>query len=117
MVCEEVFAPIVDIMPYDRFDDAVALVNDSRLGLNASIFTNNLREAFRAIEELEVGQVIVNDASAFRADHMPYGGVKESGLGREGIRFAIEDYTELKFASIRLGVERGTDTEEEQGGG
>ncbi|MBI4498648.1 MAG: aldehyde dehydrogenase family protein [Chloroflexi bacterium] len=102
VVCEEVFAPIVDVIPYDRFDEAVAMVNDSRFGLNAAVFTNDLRETFRAIDELEVGQVIINDASAYRADHMPYGGVKEGGLGREGVHYAIEHYTEIKFASINL---------------
>ncbi len=102
VVCEEVFAPLVSIIPFDSFDEAIAMVNDSRYGLNAGVFTRDLKEAFRAVDELEVGSVIINDSSAYRADHMPYGGVKSSGLGREGVKFAIEEMTEIKFAAIRL---------------
>ncbi len=102
VVCQEVFAPLVSIIPFETFDQALAMVNDSRYGLNAGVFTRDLAEAFRAVEELEVGSVIVNDSSAYRADHMPYGGVKSSGLGREGVRFAMEEMTEIKLAVIRL---------------
>lgn len=102
VVCEEAFAPLVSVIPFDTFDEAIAMVNDSKYGLNAGVFTRDLREAFKAVGELEVGSVIVNDSSAYRADHMPYGGVKSSGVGREGIRFAMEEMTEVKFAAIRL---------------
>ena len=72
-------------------------VNDSRFGLQTGVFTNDLAGAWRAFEELEVGGVIVNDVPTYRIDHMPYGGVKDSGLGREGLRWAIEDMTELRI--------------------
>ncbi|MDM7999756.1 MAG: aldehyde dehydrogenase family protein [Dehalococcoidia bacterium] len=102
VVCEEVFAPLVSVVPFDTFAEAIAMVNDSRYGLNAGVFTRDLNEAFTAVRELEVGSVIINDSSAYRADHMPYGGVKSSGLGREAVRFAMEEMTEIKFAAIRL---------------
>jgi acyl-CoA reductase-like NAD-dependent aldehyde dehydrogenase len=102
VVCEEVFAPLVSVMPYQRFEDAIAMVNDSRYGLNAGVFTQDLGEALTAVKELEVGSIIVNDSSAYRADHMPYGGVKDSGLGREGVRFAVDEMTEIKAAVIRF---------------
>ena len=98
VVCEEVFAPVVAVQRYSEFASMIDEVNHSRLGLNHGIFTNDLAEAYYAIEELEVGGVIVNDVSTYRADHMPYGGVKESGIGREGLRYAMEEMTELKFA-------------------
>lgn len=102
VVCEELFAPLVSVIPYDRFEEAIDAVNDSKYGLNAGVFTSDLREAFQAVSDLEVGSVIVNDSSAYRADHMPYGGVKSSGLGREGARFAMEEMTEVKMGVIRL---------------
>jgi acyl-CoA reductase-like NAD-dependent aldehyde dehydrogenase len=98
--CEEVFAPVVTIRPYDRFEDAMAMVNDSPYGLQAGVFTNDLRKAWAAFETLEVGGVIVNDIPGFRVDHMPYGGVKQSGLGREGVRYAIEELTEVRLLVI-----------------
>jgi acyl-CoA reductase-like NAD-dependent aldehyde dehydrogenase len=98
--CEEVFAPVVTIRPYDRFEEAMAMVNDSPYGLQAGVFTNDLRKAWAAFETLEVGGVIVNDIPGFRVDHMPYGGVKESGLGREGVRYAIDELTEVKLLVI-----------------
>ena len=79
---------------------ALAEVNASRFGLQAGIFTNDLQHAWRAFERLEVGGVIVNDVPTYRVDHMPYGGVKDSGLGREGVRFAIEDMTELRLMVV-----------------
>jgi acyl-CoA reductase-like NAD-dependent aldehyde dehydrogenase len=102
VVCEEVFAPLVSVLVYEDFDKLIAEVNESKYGLNAGIFTNDLNEAFAAIRELEIGGVIVNDSSAYRADHMPYGGVKESGVGREGVRYAMEEMTEIKFAAFNL---------------
>jgi len=101
VVCEEVFAPLVAIASFSTVDEAIEQVNLSKYGLNAAVFTRDLGEVLRCVDELEVGQVIVNDASNFRADHMPYGGVKESGLGREGVRYAIEEMTEIKLAVIR----------------
>ncbi len=97
-VCtKEAFAPIVVAAPFDDFDAVLGEVNDSRFGLQAGVFTNDLSHAWRAFEELEVGGVILNDVPTYRIDHMPYGGVKDSGLGREGLRFAIEDMTELRI--------------------
>lgn len=100
VVCEEVFAPLVAVQGYSDFATMIEEVNRSHLGLNHGIFTRDLVEALYAIEELEVGGVIVNDASSYRADHMPYGGVKDSGHGREGLRYALQEMTEIKFAVI-----------------
>ncbi len=100
VVCEEVFAPVLAVQRYADFRAMVEEVNRSRLGLNHGIFTHDLAEALYAIEELEAGSVIVNDVSTYRADHMPYGGVKESGTGREGLRYAMQEMTELKFAVL-----------------
>jgi glyceraldehyde-3-phosphate dehydrogenase (NADP+) len=101
MVCtQEVFAPLVGLYAFDDFNDALARVNASSYGLQAGVFTNDLLRALVAHEALEVGGVIVNDVSAWRIDHMPYGGVKESGIGREGPRYAIEEMTEPKLIVI-----------------
>ena len=100
--CQEVFAPVVTIDTFTEFKDAVSRVNDSPYGLQTGIFTNSLADIFYAFRELEVGGVIVNDASSFRADHMPYGGVKDSGFGREGVRYAIEEMTELKLLALNF---------------
>ena len=83
--------------PFADFGDALAAVNDSEFGLQAGVFTRDLHHAFRAWNELEVGGVIVNDVPSFRVDSMPYGGVKDSGLGREGVRYAIEEMTEPRL--------------------
>lgn len=100
-VCgEEVFAPLVTVAKYERFEDAVSMVNNSIYGLQAGIFTRDIKNIFYAYNELEVGGVIVNDIPTYRADHMPYGGVKMSGFGREGVRYAIEEMTELKLLAI-----------------
>jgi acyl-CoA reductase-like NAD-dependent aldehyde dehydrogenase len=77
-------------------DEAFAIVNDSRFGLQAGVFTRDIRTAFRAHAELEVGGVIIGDVPSYRADQMPYGGVKESGVGREGLKFAMEDFTDIR---------------------
>jgi len=100
--CEEVFAPVVVVEPYDDFGDALRWVNDSPYGLQAGLFTRDAKLIFQAYEELEVGGLIVGDMSSFRIDHMPYGGVKDSGLGREGLRYAIEDMTELRLLVLNL---------------
>lgn len=102
--CREAFAPVVVVSPYENFDEALGQVNDSVYGLQAGIFTNDLKKAFRAYEVLDVGGVILNDIPTFRIDHMPYGGVKESGFGREGLKYAIEEMTELKLLAVNLNI-------------
>ena len=92
--CEEVFGPVVAIAPVDGASGAIAAVNDSRFGLQTGVFTNDIQTAFRFFSELEVGGVIVGDVPSYRADQMPYGGVKESGVGREGVAYAMTDFTE-----------------------
>ena len=100
--CQEVFAPVVTVEPYDDFDDALGRVNDSPFGLQAAVFTRDAKRIFRAFEQLEVGGVIVGDMSSFRIDHMPYGGVKDSGMGREGLRYAIEEMTDLRILVLNV---------------
>nr|WP_036654890.1 aldehyde dehydrogenase family protein [Paenisporosarcina sp. TG-14] len=95
--CQEVFAPIVLINKISSIDEAISYVNDSLYGLQAGIYTNNVKNALTAAENLHVGGVMINDVPTFRVDNMPYGGVKESGTGREGIKYAIEEMTELKL--------------------
>lgn len=99
---QELFGPLLTVTPYARFDNALAALNDSEFGLQAGVFTQDVNKIFRAYRELEVGAVLANEIPTFRADHMPYGGVKESGLGREGVRYAIEDMTELKLLVLNL---------------
>jgi glyceraldehyde-3-phosphate dehydrogenase (NADP+) len=97
-VCSnEAFAPLVVLFTFSDFDEALRRVNDSSFGLQAGVFTNDLGHAWQAFNELEVGGVVLNDISSYRIDHMPYGGVKDSGLGREGLRWSIEDMTELRL--------------------
>ncbi len=99
---EEAFAPVVTVKRFKDIDEALKLVNKSNYGLQVGIFTNNVKNAWKFIEGAEVGGVIINDIPTFRADHMPYGGVKGSGIGREGPKFAIEDYTEIKMVVFDL---------------
>jgi acyl-CoA reductase-like NAD-dependent aldehyde dehydrogenase len=99
--CQEVFGPVVLINPVESVTEAIALVNDSRYGLQAGLYTNNLSLALQAADELHVGGVMINDVPTFRVDHMPYGGVKESGMGREGVKYAVEELTELKLVVIK----------------
>ena len=100
-VCSnEAFAPLVVAFPFRDFSDAIRQVNDSSFGLQTGVFTNDLANSWTAFNELEVGGVIVNDVPTYRIDHMPYGGVKDSGLGREGLRWAIEDMTEIRIMVI-----------------
>ncbi len=101
--CEEVFAPVVTVEPYEEFTDAVRQVNDSPYGLQTGVFTRDVKLIFSAYAELEVGGVIAGDIPSFRIDHMPYGGIKDSGLGREGLRYAIEEMTERKLLILNLG--------------
>ncbi len=95
--CEEVFGPVITVQPYQTFEEALAEVNNTPYGLQAGVFTSSIERAMLAHRELEVGGVIVNDMSAFRADQMPYGGSKESGYGREGLRYAMEEMTEPRI--------------------
>lgn len=98
----EVFAPVVVVHRYKEYEEALKEVNNSIYGLQAGVFTKDINKAFKAFEALDVGGVIVNDIPTFRIDHMPYGGIKESGFGREGLRYAIEEMTEIKLMAIRL---------------
>jgi glyceraldehyde-3-phosphate dehydrogenase (NADP+) len=100
----EVFAPLVGIYPFERFEDALREVNRSSFGLQAGVFTSSLEQALRAFDELEVGGVIVNDVPTWRTDQMPYGGVKESGMGREGPRYTIEEMTEPRLLVINRSI-------------
>jgi acyl-CoA reductase-like NAD-dependent aldehyde dehydrogenase len=93
---EEVFGPVLLVQSVDGVDEAFKLTNDSRFGLQAGVFTRDIDIAFRAHRELEVGGVVIGDVPSYRADQMPYGGVKDSGVGREGLRSAMTDYTEEK---------------------
>ncbi|AZU60185.1 aldehyde dehydrogenase family protein [Neobacillus mesonae] len=95
--CQEVFAPVVIVNKVSSVEEAIDYVNDSRYGLQAGVYTKNVDKALLASEILEVGAVMINDIPTFRVDHMPYGGVKESGTGREGIKYAVEEMTELKL--------------------
>lgn len=97
VVCEEVFAPVVSLIAYNDFDEAIEIANNSKYGLQAGIFTSSLDTAIEAVRKLEVGGVIINDTSAYRADQAPYGGVKESGIGREGPKYVIQEMTESKL--------------------
>jgi acyl-CoA reductase-like NAD-dependent aldehyde dehydrogenase len=100
-VCRnEAFAPLVVLFRVGSLDQAIAMANDSTFGLQAGVFTNDLAGAWRAFGSLEVGGVILNDVPSYRIDNMPYGGVKDSGLGREGLRWSIEDMTELRLLVI-----------------
>jgi acyl-CoA reductase-like NAD-dependent aldehyde dehydrogenase len=103
-VCQEAFGPVAVLSRFADFDEALDAVNESRFGLQAGVFTNDLQHAWRAFDRLRVGAVLVNDAPTWRVDTMPFGGVKDSGFGREGIRYAIEDMTELR--TLVLATER-----------
>lgn len=102
--CQEVFAPVVVLDKYKTFEEALHKVNDSVFGLQAGVFTRDIDKAFRAFNEMEVGGVIINDIPTYRVDHMPYGGVKDSGFGREGVRYAIEEMSELKIMVVNRGL-------------
>jgi len=100
--CEEVFAPVVVIRPVDDLDEAIQKANALEFGLHAAIFTQSLEKAFHAIERLEAGGIMVNDSTDYRMDAMPFGGIKSSGLGREGISFALQEMTEPRVVCVRL---------------
>ncbi|MHB1661541.1 MAG: aldehyde dehydrogenase family protein, partial [bacterium] len=98
--CLEVFAPIVSVVPFNDIAEAVRLVNNSIYGLQAGIYTNDLKNTLYFIKHVDTGGVLINDIPTARADHQPYGGIKESGIGREGVKYALEEMTELKFVSF-----------------
>jgi acyl-CoA reductase-like NAD-dependent aldehyde dehydrogenase len=100
--CQEIFGPVVTVEPYNTFEDALRRLNNSNYGLQAGVFTRDAKLLFQAYEELEVGGVIAGDVPSFRIDHMPYGGMKDSGIGREGLRYAIEEMTEPKLMVMNL---------------
>ena len=100
--CQEIFAPVVTVEPYQDFEQALRQINDSAYGLQAGIFTRDAKRMFQAYDELEVGGLVAGDVPSFRIDHMPYGGIKDSGLGREGLRYAIEEMTESKLLVMNL---------------
>ena len=99
--CMEAFGPVALLQKFDEFDQALRIVNASEFGLQAGVFTNDIHKSLRAWDELQVGGVIINDVPSWRVDNMPYGGVKDSGLGREGIRYAIEDMSEIRLMVVR----------------
>ena len=105
---EEIFAPVITVMPYSDFGEAIRLANDTDYGLQSGLFTQDMNRIMRAFEEIQVGGLQVNDVSTFRVDQMPYGGVKGSGIGREGPRYAIEEMTETKLVVLNMsgGLER-----------
>jgi glyceraldehyde-3-phosphate dehydrogenase (NADP+) len=100
--CKEIFGPVVTVEPYDRFEEALERVNNSDYGLQAGVFTRDAKRIFQAFDELEVGGVMAGEVPSFRIDHMPYGGVKDSGLGREGLRYAMEEMTEPRILALNL---------------
>jgi acyl-CoA reductase-like NAD-dependent aldehyde dehydrogenase len=100
--CMEAFGPIVTVEPFTSWQDAIEKVNRSEYGLQAGIFTRDFPRIFHAFKNLDVGGVIVNDVPTYRMDSMPYGGVKQSGLGREGVRYAVEEMTEIRLMAVNL---------------
>ncbi len=102
--CLEVFAPVITVTPYEDFEEAVKAVDNSKYGLQAGVFTKNIDRIRYAFENIEVGGVIIGDVPTYRIDHMPYGGVKESGNAREGVRYAIEEMTEPRLMVLKFGT-------------
>jgi acyl-CoA reductase-like NAD-dependent aldehyde dehydrogenase len=102
VVAEEAFAPVAAVIASDDFESALRQANDTKFGLQVGVFTKDVDRVFKAVKRLNFGGVIINDTPNFRADHMPYGGNRQSGLGREGVRFAMEDMTNIQMVAIRL---------------
>ena len=100
--CQEVFGPVVCIYEYEDFDDAIKCANDSVYGLQAGVFTQDIKRVFDVFERLEVGGVMINEVPTFRVDQMPYGGTKDSGFGREGVKYAIEEMTEMRLLVLNM---------------
>lgn len=101
VVCQEAFAPIIAVQTYDDVDDAIELANDTEYGLQAGIFTFDHRIGLKAATNIDCGGVMINDISTFRADHQPYGGSKDSGIGREGPKYAVREMTEERVIAFR----------------
>ncbi|WP_274649530.1 aldehyde dehydrogenase family protein [Paenibacillus humicola] len=101
--CEEAFGPVVSVKPFRTWDEAIGLANDSKFGLNAGAFTKDLEHALKAAKNIRAGGVLINEIPTYRVDHMPYGGLKESGVGREGVKYAMEEMMELKLVAFRTG--------------
>jgi acyl-CoA reductase-like NAD-dependent aldehyde dehydrogenase len=101
VMCIEAFAPLVSIYEYESFEEAIRMVEDSPYGLQAGIYTKDIGKALHAVDRINTGGIMINDTSIFRVDHMPYGGNKMSGLGREGVRFAIEEMTNIKMVVMK----------------
>ena len=99
----ELFGPLVAVNRYTNLDDAIVRVNSTPFGLQAGIYTQHLQHAFQTARKLRFGGVLINDVPTFRADHMPYGGIKNSGIGREGPKYAVEEMTEPKLICWRVG--------------
>jgi acyl-CoA reductase-like NAD-dependent aldehyde dehydrogenase len=102
VVCQEVFGPLVTVIPFETEAEVVSYANDSEYGLQAGVFTSDINRAFRLADELETGGVWINEVSTVRQDNYPYGGVKQSGIGKEGVKYAMEDMTEVKFIGVKL---------------
>jgi glyceraldehyde-3-phosphate dehydrogenase (NADP+) len=102
VVRKEIFGPIVVVFPFETLDEAISEANDSDYGLHAAIFTQDINSALYAARELKFGGVMINDSTDFRVDYMPFGGFKRSGLHREGLKFAIELMSEIKFVAVKL---------------
>lgn len=102
VVADEVFAPVASVIACDDFEEALRQANDTEFGLQAAVFTRDINRAFQAVKRLNFGGAIINDTPTFRADRMPYGGNRRSGLGREGVRFAMQEMTNIQMVAIRL---------------
>ena len=102
VMCEEIFAPVMSIVPFSSFDDVIQQVNATPFGLACGVFTQDVTKAMKATKELHVGVVHINESSSSRVDLVPFGGVKDSGLGREGPRYAIQEMTEERLITISL---------------
>lgn len=102
VIAEETFAPVASVISCDDFEESLRQANDTKFGLQVGVFTKDIDRVFKAVKRLNFGGVIINDTPVFRADHMPYGGNRQSGLGREGLRFAMEDMTNIQMVAIRL---------------
>ena len=102
VIAEEAFAPVASVISCDDFEESLRQANDTKFGLQVGVFTKDIDRVFKAIKRLNFGGVIINDTPAFRADQMPYGGNRQSGLGREGVRFAMEEMTNIQMVAIRL---------------
>jgi acyl-CoA reductase-like NAD-dependent aldehyde dehydrogenase len=104
VVAEEAFAPIACVIACDDFEEALRQADATQFGLQVGVFTRDINRVFQAIKRLNFGGVIINDTPVFRGDHMPYGGNRQSGLGREGVRYAMEDMTNIQMVAIRTGI-------------